>query len=112
MSKIIMLLFCFSTIFLSCDEADDEPGLPSCLKDELDDFDNQFTCDDARVEQYMFQGKTVYLFETGTCISDGGSPVYSAGCNLLGVLGTIAGNITINGDDFRNAVFVRTIWEK
>jgi len=40
------------------------------------------------------------------------SEVADSDCNSLGLLGGIAGNTIINGEEFSNAKFIKTTWEK
>jgi hypothetical protein len=40
------------------------------------------------------------------------SSVIDSDCNTLGYLGGLMGNKTINGENFRNADFKETVWEK
>ena len=71
------------------------------------------SCNDAKVDEYLFQNKTVFVFEEGTCLRDGISSVYDSSCQLLGSLGGFTGNLKIHGVNFsETAVFQRTIWKK
>lgn len=86
--------------------------VPECIMDRIENNDNELFCDDANVKAYTFQQKTVYVFDAGTCGADFSYPVLDADCNTLGFLGGFQGNTKINGEEFSNAVFVRTVWEK
>lgn len=56
---------------------------------------------------------TVYVFNIGnTCGADMSSDVIDAECNNLGYLGGFDGNWEINGEDFSNAIFVKTVWTR
>ena len=86
--------------------------VPECIMDRIENNDNELFCDDANVKEYTFQEKTVYVIDPGTCGADFTSNVLDTDCNALGLLGGIIGNTKINGEEFSNAIFVRTVWEK
>jgi hypothetical protein len=87
-------------------------GTPRCITRKVAAFEKQKLCDKATVDEYVFQDKTVYLFNEGVCYDDGASEVVNSDCTSLGLLGGISGNMKINGEDFSKAVFVRTVWRK
>jgi len=87
-------------------------GEPDCIRSEIKNFEKTNGCVSAKVDEYTFQGKTVYVFDPGQCGADMTSSVMDSGCGLLGHLGGISGNTTINGDDFTKAVFVRNVWRR
>lgn len=86
--------------------------LPGCVKDKITSFDDDSACNDIHVDQYTFQQQTVYVFEPGTCGADMTSEVIDGNCKTLGYLGGFAGNTKINGEEFSNAEFVKTVWRK
>lgn len=106
---ISLLLFAFAS---SCSRVDVEEGTPACVEKKIKDFSKSSSCNDAHVDKYTFQGNTVYVFEEGLCGADFTTEVIDSDCNALGSLGGIAGITTINGEDFSNAILVKTIWEK
>ncbi|RPD45313.1 hypothetical protein DNI29_18170 [Hymenobacter sediminis] len=102
-------------LFLSaCDETDIAKGTPSCIRQSVINLERESVCDDGvSVNEYFFQGKTVYVFNPGNCIADGSSEVLDADCNRLGFLGGFGGNTVNDGQVFfSTAEFRRTIWEK
>jgi len=66
----------------------------------------------ANVQQYAFQGQTVFVFDMGICGADLTSDVVDSECNLLGRLGGFVGNTIINGEEFSNAKYIRTVWSR
>lgn len=67
----------------------------------------------SQVDEYTFQGKTVYVLIDDPKIADGGIHVIDANCNELCFLGGIAAFTTCNGEKFfEKAVFKRTIWKR
>lgn len=102
MKKLIFLL----VVLTSCS------SLPTCLKKEMDTFSKNNSCATAKVDQYTFQGKTVYVFDPGTCGADMTSKVVDQNCKVLGHLGGFAGNTKINGKSFSTAVLVKTVWKR
>lgn len=107
MKTLIILLF--ASLLLSCSKIDKEA--PKCLNKKIKE-NQKGNCDDANVEEYLFQGKTVYVLGFYNCASDGAAEVVDSDCNRLGYLGGIEGNTKINGEPFSNAVYVKTVWEK
>jgi hypothetical protein len=98
---------------MACDKADVSDGTPRCVRKTVTKFSkSDDLCDNAKVDEYKFQGGKVYVFDHGTCIADGTASVMSSECKNLGNLGGFAGNTKINGEDFSTAIFVRTIWKK
>jgi hypothetical protein len=100
-------------ILTACDKNTIERGTPACVNNKIYEFDNETICTDSvRVEEYIFQSKTVYVFCPGICGADMTSQVIDSECNALGYLGGFIGNTVINGEDFDHALFVKIIWEK
>lgn len=88
-----------------------EVGTPACIEEKILSYDENAACDDPSVNEYVFQGNTVFSFEPGTCGADMMAEVYDCECNLLGTLGGITGNTKINDEAFSYAVFVQVVWE-
>lgn len=110
MKNILLFIGLFS-LATACRQLDIAEGTPECIQKKIENFKPE-TCEDgANVNEYAFQGKLVYTFEHGTCGSDMTTEVTDANCTTLGHLGGIAGNTTINGEDFGDAKFMRTIWK-
>lgn len=114
MRNVATILFAFAfAALISCNEISIEPGTPVCIENRIVGFSKTSICDDAHVSEYIFQGKTVYVFSPGnTCGADLTSEVVDSDCLSLGYLGGISGNTKINGANFSNAMFVRTVWRK
>jgi len=110
--KRYLSILVFIAILSNCTRLEIEKSTPKCVKDKIVDFKRDQSCDDIKVDEYTFQNITVYVFEQGSCGADMGAEVIDSACNYLGFLGGIAGNIEINGEDFSNAVFIKTVWEK
>ncbi|MFA6150070.1 MAG: hypothetical protein WC716_02035 [Chitinophagaceae bacterium] len=89
-------------------------GIPDCLNTTLIKIRSGFaTCPTgAALQQYSLNGKTVYLYEPGNCVSDANKTIIDSNCNEVGWYGGGWGGQTkVYGDDFINAVYVKTIWE-
>ena len=112
MYKLSPVILLSILVFTSCTRFEIEADTPKCVKDKIVDFNKDQTCSDIKVDEYTFQGISVYVFDSGTCGADMQSSVIDTDCNNLGALGGLAGNIEINGESFESAVFVKTIWEK
>lgn len=99
-----------ATVLIAC--TTQKPGIPKCVESEIREYSSSTACGDAKVDEYTFQGKTVYAFGPGTCGADMTTEVMNADCATLGHLGGIAGNTKINGEEFSTAKFVKTVWKK
>lgn len=106
----IALLFAFTIV--GCNKLDIEKDTPKCVERRIKNFNKSSTCDNAKVNEYTFQGNTVYVFTPGTCGADMTAEVISSDCNSLGYLGGISGNTKINEVEFSTATFIKTTWEK
>ncbi|MFH0866391.1 MAG: hypothetical protein V1904_09350 [Bacteroidota bacterium] len=112
MKKLLFLTAITVMTFTACNKLDIEKGTSACIENKIKDFSKNAVCKDPKVEEYLFQNKNVYVFYQGSCGADMTSDVYDSDCNSMGSLGGIAGNKLINGEEFSNAVFIKTTWEK
>ena len=103
---VLLILVCFLG---SCRKFS---NLPDCINTKVEEFKkSEVVCRDATVKEYSFEGKTVYLFDAGSCIADGGVGVYENNCNYLGTLWGFSGNGKIDGVDFASTAFYKgTLW--
>ena len=109
MKSSIFLLLLLPVIYISCEDKDTTLNLPKCIDTILESY--QPACQDSTtVDEYLFQQQLVYLFDNRNCCCDFSSYVLSTSCDSLGFIGGIAGFTHINGEDFSNAVFQRTVW--
>ncbi len=110
---MLTLLILSSLLVCGCQKFDIEEGTPVCIVDLIVDFDKENSCDKGvTVMRYTFQGKTVFVFDAGTCGADMTSEIINNNCQSIGYLGGIAGNTEINGEDFSLAIFESIVWEK
>lgn len=112
MKTLSIALLLALTAVVGCKKEEILTGSSNCLENEIAKADRMALCDDPSIEEYLFQGKTVYVSHPGTCGADMASPVFDAHCKSLGSLGGFMGNTRINGEDFSSATFVRTVWKK
>ncbi len=108
--KLLTLLFFCASLMVAC--TTQKPGTPDCVEAKIREYRLSTTCSDAKVEEYTFQGKTVYAFGPGTCGADMTTEVMNSDCTTIGHLGGIAGNTKINGEEFSTAKYVKTVWIK
>ena len=106
--KSILLVI---TLFLFQGCYDIEEGTPDCIIEKIKQYNRGGGCDDRSVGKYEFQGKVAYVMSPGTCGADMGANVFDEQCTLMGMLGGLTGNTTINGQDFSEAVFIQTVWK-
>jgi hypothetical protein len=104
-ASVFILAFCLF-IFSAC-----KKDRNRCVDSKIDDFKKTAPCSSgAKVDEYKFQGNTAYVFEPGNCGADMTSEVLNDKCETIGFLGGISGNTKINGEDFSNAKFQKTLW--
>ncbi|MBK7637654.1 MAG: hypothetical protein IPJ13_27730 [Saprospiraceae bacterium] len=109
--KHILIIFTALLFTLSCSKSESENSIPDCLDKKISTFKDNLICDRAQVKQYLFQSKTVFVFDNQQCCCDHFSEVMDANCKLMGNLGGIASLTKINGDDFSKATFVNVVWK-
>ena len=103
-----LLSFCLAIALVSCEKY---CHVSDCIDSKVDDFITSVQYENASVKEYSFQGKLVYVFDSGSAIVDGAAEVYDADCNLLGYLGGLIGNNKINGVEFHStAKYKKTLW--
>ena len=112
MKKVIAFTFVIMLALSGCVKMDLPRASSDCLKEKIREFAKADRCADAKVDQYQFQAQTVYVFDGGTCAMDYASEVVNSDCRSMGYLGGLAGNRTINGENFDNAKFEKTVWKK
>lgn len=112
MKRLTFITVIIIIVFASCCKLNVSKETPECIDKSIRDFNRTSACDNAKVEEYSFQGKTVYVFDQGTCGADMTSGVFDSDCNNLGYLGGFTGNTKINGEEFSNAKFIKTTWKK
>ena len=110
--KLLSLLILLATAMISCSKTNIENGSTNCLDYKISAFNKASTCNDAKVDKFVFNGDTVYTFDPGTCGADMTTEVIGADCKNLGYLGGILGNTKINGKEFSSATFIKNIWKK
>jgi hypothetical protein len=111
MKKTALILF-LSLMIFSCEKIDKDA--PDCIRDLIRHNGNGLhLCETgASVSLYSFQGRNVYVFDPGQCGADMGANVYNENCEMIGMLGGIAGNMIINDVRFDQAAkFQKTIWK-
>jgi len=107
--KIIGLVL-ISIFSISCNKI---KNAPYCIQEKTENFKSNSICEEgSKVKEYKFQGEIVYLFENGNCGADIASGVFDSECNELGWIGGFTGNTKINGEEFSNARYRRTIWRQ
>ena len=107
---VVLLTGCIKT---SEREEKDNCGCTApCVYLSINEFKNDpNTCSTgASIKEYKWEGKTVHVYDGGICIADGQAIVKDTNCKVLGYLGGIAGNSTIEGKEWSTAVYIRTIW--
>ena len=111
MKKILAFFLILPLMFSNCKKSKIET--PDCISNLIANHASAlFLCETgAHVDEYLFQGGIVYVFEPGNCGADMQAPVYDSNCNMIGALGGFIGNILIKNVRFdQNAVFQKTIW--
>jgi len=108
MKNLLIILLVIA--IAACNKDNDDQNIPECIKDRIEKFKKEVICDESKVNQYLFQDKIVYVFDLTFCCCDYSSEVLNSQCNYLGDLGGFWGNRIINGENFDNAKFIKTVW--
>lgn len=112
MKRAFVLFLLVGFVWIACTK-EKEAAVPPCIQDRLKTFDQSEACSQgASLERYTFQNKTVYVFDHGVCGSIDSSEVRDADCNVLGYLGGVLNNDTINGMNFYvSSKYEAIIWQ-
>ncbi len=105
--KYLALLSLSATLlfFASC-KKDIASGVPKCVKSKIQAYNDLIN-----VDEFFFQGKTVYTFSTD--IADDFTYIYDESCALICQIGGFAGISNCNSENFyQAAIFKRNIWKK
>lgn len=107
------LLICSVLMLLAACNRKTAPigGNSACLQKSIAAWSADVRCSDAFAAQYTFQGKKVYVLYHGSCGADMTDAVLDANCKLIGTLGGITGNMSINGEPFANATDKKVVWK-
>jgi hypothetical protein len=107
--KVIRTLIIILPVFFTSCEKNQTDDIPECISDLVEGY--SFCATSGRtIDQYSFQGQTVYVYTPSTQGNDIASAVYNENCENIGILGGIAGiNIINNELFFGNAIFQKTI---
>lgn len=95
----------------SCEDTGPIKNVPKCIDDKIETYPPD--CGElygTSVDEYWFQNEMVYVFDYSHCCCDFQSPVLNSSCDTLGFLDGLIGNYIINGENFENAEFLRTVW--
>lgn len=109
--KNVILLSGIFTCVLSCIDTGPNLSIPDCIENALHHF-SPICKSGGSVDEYLLNEEFVYVFNNGSCCCDIGNIVLDSLCDTLGVLDGFAGNTKINGIEFDQAQFSRTIWSK
>jgi hypothetical protein len=112
MNKLSIVLLLAAALSSCKDKIDFEEGTPKCIQDRIKAINKASICPDPKVYEYVFQGATVYAMYMGSCGADMSTEVIDSDCKTIGSLGGFSGVTKINGEEFSNAKFVKTVWEK
>lgn len=106
-------MFGLITVLISCNKLEREP---TCIQEKVElfkTFQTEECKDKGKVKKYRFQGEIVYVFEHEECnAADLVSAIVNQNCEVIGWLGGVAGNQTINGESFDKAIYLKTIWKE
>lgn len=108
MNQYLFFLFLLGFILTGCSKS----NIPACISKKITAFEKESCSQGAQVEQYLFQSKTVFVFQPGNCGADMAAHVVDSNCIDLGFLGGIMGNTKINGEEFSQAKLIKTTWKK
>lgn len=108
MNQFLFFLSLIGFILSSCSNS----KIPACINKRIISFEKEACSEGAQVEQYLFQSKTVFVFQPGNCGADMAAHVVDSNCTDLGFLGGIMGNTKINGEEFSQARLIKTTWKK
>lgn len=104
-------MFSLLILNMACSVERSPSGQGSEIGKHIAAFKAEATCRDAHIKEMEFRGRSVYVFDYGSCVNDRESPVRDERGVLLGNLGGFIGNTTIEGEDFSKAKLKREVWK-
>lgn len=110
--KPVAIILLFALFTSGCYKITVTYSNPECMEQKITEFSKRSLCSNATIKLYRFQNDAVYVFDPGNCGADLLSEVTNNRCQSIGFLGGIAGNTKVNGEEFSNAVYIKTIWQK
>jgi hypothetical protein len=111
MKNTIWVIFIFTGFFTACEDTGPIYNVSKCINSKIQQYPPICSEEvETTVDEYYFQNELVYVFDYVNCCCDYQSYVLNTACDTLGYLHGFAGNYTINGEYFENAVFLRTVW--
>ena len=109
MKVILLLLFLSSFIGMQCNKQKEET--PSCVKQKIEEIKREPVWNPAaEVNEYIYQGKHVYLFTSDCC--DQFNKLYDGSCTYI--CAPSGGNVGGDGkctDFYTTAAPVRLVWK-
>lgn len=111
--KNLILIFCITTILLSCNKNDDsiDEKFPECLQFEIDAILNgNPTTIKANIKKYKYENAFVYAFHDGN-IAEGQTRVYNNECTKICEFGGIGGSQINTCENWEGAELIETVWE-
>jgi hypothetical protein len=83
-----------------------------CIHDRIANFGTEICPSGATVKCYTFQGNTTYAIHPGNCLADGADEILDANCEVVGIIGGIAGVTDVNGENYYdNASLEEILWQ-
>lgn len=110
MKKLFLSAILVLFVLGACKKFKIEPNVPSCIKNTAKEKTKSTTSAYASILEYGFQNQTVYVFDLDAGTTNARADIYNSNCEIIGYLGGVDGNRTVNGEDFSNAVFKRKVW--
>ncbi|MBK7818725.1 MAG: hypothetical protein IPJ60_15160 [Sphingobacteriaceae bacterium] len=105
--KANILIASLSILLLSsCGKSKQDP----CFDSKKEEFKKTCCSNSANIEEYTFQGKTVYVYEPGNCGADMTSEVRMKNVKPWDTLVALPGITRSTVKIFANAKFVKTVW--
>ena len=110
MKRALLFSLLIGFVLVGCTK-EKEGAVPQCIQERLKTFDSDEACQNASVMRYNFEGKSVYVFDREFCAQIDSSEVRDENCGLLGYLGGVLNNDTINNQNFNlSAEYESIIW--
>ncbi len=112
LSTIVVVFFSLCLFSVQSCNKKNTDTMPVCMNDKIAEWEKvDCSASGANIEEYYFQNKIVFVFNSYICGSDFPSTVVDNNCNEIGYLGGYVGNGMINGVDFyKNAIYIKEMW--
>ncbi len=115
MLRFFFLLCIIGSALQGCQKTKIPKDVPPCIKQKLKQLKKSSCSFEGKTKmlEYRFQNQPVFVIYGNSCFMQYSTDVFDDACNVIGKIPLMhPTEAPVNGEDFSNAILVRTVWEK